>query len=186
MKRSIFFFIRRLALGVVVAELLASSAVAQTNTAILAVAGAVEQPLALALADLQAMPRTKLETQDKDGSGATYEGVALYELVKRAKPRLSEHCCSNTVNTVVVVKAADNYQAAFSLPELDHRFGHLTILLADRRNGQPLGPRQGPLEIVVPEEKAYGRWVRQVNLVEVFMVGDLRNASSGAQAPASK
>jgi hypothetical protein len=36
------------------------------------------------------------------------------------------------------------------------------ILLADRRDGQPLAAAEGPLRLVVPDEKRHARWVRQV------------------------
>ncbi len=36
------------------------------------------------------------------------------------------------------------------------------ILLADRRDGQPISTKEGPLRIVVPGEKKFARWVRQV------------------------
>jgi hypothetical protein len=170
-------------IAIFLAALLAASVVAQTNGGVLAVRGSVEQPLTLSLSDLQAMQRAKLKAREKDGGKATFEGVALFDVVGRAKPKLSEHCCSNAINTMVVINAADNYQAAFSLPELDPKFGHRQILLADRRNGQPLGPLQGPLQIIVPEDKVYARWVRQVNLIEILSIGDLRQASTKSLSP---
>ncbi len=178
MNTSVFHNIRRLACAIFIAAALATPALAQTNVAVLAVRGAVEQPLTLALADLQAMPRAKIITHEKDGAEVTFEGVALYEVVSRARPRLTEKCCSNAVNTVVVIKAADKYQAIFSLPELDPKFGHREILIADRREGQPLQPPQGPFQIIVPDDKIHARWVRQANLIEVLPIGDLRGAAS--------
>ena len=103
--------------------------------------------------------------------------------VSRSKPSLTPKCCSNAINAMVVVKAADNYQAAFSLPEIDPKFGGRQVLLADRRNGQPLDPAQGPLKIIVPEDKVHACWVRQVNLIEVVLIGDLHDSSTNAQAP---
>jgi hypothetical protein len=150
--------------------------VAQTNDTVLSVGGSVEQSLTLSLPDLQAMPRVTVKAQEKGGSEATFEGVALYEVVMRAKPKLTPHCCSNAVNTVVVVKAADNYQAAFSLPELDPKFGKHNIVVADRRDGQPLDASKGPLEIIVPDDKVYSRWVRQAGFIEVLPVGQLPSA----------
>jgi hypothetical protein len=35
-------------------------------------------------------------------------------------------------------------------------------LLAEKRDGKPLDSMEGPLRIVVPDEKQQGRWVRQV------------------------
>jgi len=164
-----------------VAGLLATPAIAQTN-AVVAVRGTVEKPLSLSLADLQAMPRTKLKAVEKDGHEAMFEGVALFEVVSRARPILTEHCCSNAINTVVIIKAADNYQALFSLPELDPKFSEGAILLADRRDGEPLDSAHAPLQIVVPDDKVHVRWVRQVNLIEVMPIGDLHPASTNSTA----
>jgi hypothetical protein len=171
---------RPVASAIVAAALVATSAIAQTNVAALVVRGAVEQPLALVLSDLQAMPRLNLNIREKDGSDATFEGVALYDVIMRSKPMLSERCCSNAINTLVVVGAADHYQAVFSLPELDPKFGHGKILLADERNGQPLGLPYGPFEIIAPDDKVHARWVREVNLIEVLPVGDRRGASGNS------
>jgi DMSO/TMAO reductase YedYZ molybdopterin-dependent catalytic subunit len=168
--------------AILMAAFLAMPAAAQTNI-VVTVRGTVEQPLSLAIADLQAMPRIKLTTREKDGSEATFEGVALYEVVNRAKPKFSEHCCSNAINMIVVIKAADNYQAAFSWPELDPKFDNRTVLLADQRNGQPLKPPQGPLQLIVPDDKVHARWVRQANLIEVLPVGDLGDAASNSPPP---
>ena len=39
--------------------------------------------------------------------------------------------------------------------------------LADRRDQQPLSPKEGPLRLIVPDEKRQGRWVRQVTSVTI-------------------
>ncbi len=62
----------------------------------------------------------------------------------------------------LVVEAADGYRAVFALSELDPAFTDRVILLADRRDGQPISTRDGPLQVVVPGEKKHARWVRQV------------------------
>lgn len=58
--------------------------------------------------------------------------------------------------------AADGYRAVFALPRLDHAFTKRVILLADRRDGKALSVMEGPLRVVVIDEKRQGRWVRQV------------------------
>jgi DMSO/TMAO reductase YedYZ molybdopterin-dependent catalytic subunit len=170
--------LRQIVGAVFFASLLAISAAAQTNEPALIIRGTVEKPLNLALADLQTMPRTKLTVREKDGADATFEGVVLVEVINRAKPIFSDKCCSNTINTVVIVSAADKYQAVFSWPELDPKFGPGKILLADQRNGQPLDPGHGPLEIIVPDEKVHARWVRQVKSIEVLPLGDRADTNS--------
>jgi DMSO/TMAO reductase YedYZ molybdopterin-dependent catalytic subunit len=182
MKPSSVYRICQLGAVILAAVHIATSLPAQTNPPALSVNGAVEQPLSLTLSDLQAMPRTKLKTREKDGSEATFEGVLLFEVVRRARPILSEHCCSNAVNTVVVIMADDGYQALFSLPELDPKFSSREILLADRRDGKPLDLRQGALQVITPDDKVKARWVRQVTRIAVLPVGDLRGAATNSLA----
>jgi hypothetical protein len=67
----------------------------------------------------------------------------------------------------VAVKGADGYEAVFALPELDPDFSDRIILLADRRDGQPLSAREGAFRIIVPGEKRHARWVRHVTALEV-------------------
>ena len=51
----------------------------------------------------------------------------------------------------LLVEAADDYRVVFALPELDPAFTERVILLADRRDGQPLAAAEGPLRLVVPD-----------------------------------
>jgi hypothetical protein len=56
--------------------------------------------------------------------------------------------------------------------EDDYREGraHLTdriILLADRRGGKPLGGKEGPWRVIVPDERHHAQWVRQVITLRV-------------------
>ena len=41
------------------------------------------------------------------------------------------------------------------------------VLIVDRRNGQPLLPDSGPLQIIVPQDRRPARWIRQVTTLEV-------------------
>jgi hypothetical protein len=36
------------------------------------------------------------------------------------------------------------------------------VLIVDKRDGKPLDAKEGPLRLVVPDEKMHARWVRQV------------------------
>jgi hypothetical protein len=60
-----------------------------------------------------------------------------------------------------------NYKVVFSIAELDGGLTDQAILVADRRDGKPLGATVGPLQIVVPYEKRAGRWIRQVIRLEL-------------------
>jgi len=41
------------------------------------------------------------------------------------------------------------------------------ILLADRRDGEPLFEETGPLQLVVGDEARSGRWIRQIERIEI-------------------
>ena len=66
----------------------------------------------------------------------------------------------------MVVRASDGYRAVFALVELDARFTNKVVLVADQRDGAPLGA-DGPFRLVVPDEKHHARWVRNAVEIEV-------------------
>lgn len=66
----------------------------------------------------------------------------------------------------VLAKAHDGHQVVFTLAEMSPEFGKETILLADKRAGQPLTAGQGPLKLVCPGDKAGARSVGMVEEIE--------------------
>lgn len=93
---------------------------------------------------------------------ATTRGVLLREILQRAGVKLGKDLRGQMLVTYLFVKTADGYEVIFALPELDSLFTDNVILLADTRDGKPLPPEAGPLQIIVPHEKRHARWVRQV------------------------
>lgn len=76
--------------------------------------------------------------------------------------RLGERLRGARLAEYVLIGAADGYRVVFVLPELDPAFADRVVLLADRRNGQPLSTDEAPFMVVVPGEKRHSRWIRQV------------------------
>jgi hypothetical protein len=72
--------------------------------------------------------------------------------------------------TYVLVRAADGYKVVFPLAELDPAFTDRVVLLAELRDQKPLTDPEGPLRLVIPDEKRRARWVRQVTSVTVERV----------------
>ena len=128
----------------------------------LAVGGEVPKPLSLSAADLAALPRQRVTARDHEGREATYEGVALVELLRRTGLELGEKLRGKKLALFLVAEASDGYRAVYALPELDPTFTDRVILLADLKDGKPFSAKEGPLRIVVPGEKMQARWVRQV------------------------
>ena len=108
------------------------------------------------------MPRRSVRAKGHDGKEALFEGVELGDVLKLAGVKFGEQLRGKELALFLIVRAADNYRAVFALPELDHGFTDRIILLADLRDGKPLSEKEGPLRLVVPDEKREARWVRQV------------------------
>ena len=70
----------------------------------------------------------------------------------------------------MLVEAADGYRAVIALPELDPAFTDKQALLVFLRDGKPLGDKEGPYRIVIPDEKRMARWVRQVTTLKIVDV----------------
>ena len=126
------------------------------------VEGEVSTPLRLTAAELNQLPRQTVMARAHDKKEARFAGVALFDVLKKAGLPTGKDLRGKAVALYLVVEAADGYRAVFALPELDPAFTDRVILLADRRDGQALSSRDGPLQIVVPGEKRHSRWVRQV------------------------
>jgi DMSO/TMAO reductase YedYZ molybdopterin-dependent catalytic subunit len=137
----------------------------------LAVTGAVKRPLKLTLAELTEIPGTRVAAKDHDGTTASYEGVTLHEILRRAGVPQGESLRGEALSLCLLVKAADGYKVIFALAELDSLFTDRKLLLAFRREGKLLDAKTGPLRLVIRDEKRHGRWVRQVTELEIVRVG---------------
>ncbi|WP_128548648.1 molybdopterin-dependent oxidoreductase [Larkinella soli] len=134
---------------------------------VLTVTGEVSRPLALQAADLKAMPHTEVTAKEHDGRERRYSGVPLVEILRRAGTTLGSELRGANLTKYVIVKAADNYEVLFALPELDPGFTSRTVLLADAVDGAPLPEGVGPYRVIVPDEKKPARWIREVKTIEV-------------------
>lgn len=128
----------------------------------LSVSGEVEKPLKLTAADLAKLPQRTIRAKGHDGKEAEFTGVPLVEVLKLAGVKFGEDLRGKNLSLYLVVEASDGYRAVYALPELDPAFTDKLILLAEKRDGKAMDEKEGPLRIVVPDEKRHGRWVRQV------------------------
>ena len=147
-----------------------SSSIAQSiiPDTILAVSGEVPKPIKFTFSDLMSLPRRTVHFTDQDKHEYDFEGVDLYRILELSGIRFADTLHGKDFTcAVLVVHAADNYQVAFTLTELDPTNADESIILAYRQNGKPLSAKDGPLHVVCPNEKRHIRWVRQVNSIVV-------------------
>ncbi len=115
--------------------------------------------------ELAKAPRQTVRTTDHEGKAHTFEGVALHYLLSSAGVPMT--CRGDAIAQVATVTSADGYRAAFGIGELIPELAPAVILLADRRDGQPLAATSGPWQLVVPHDRKPTRWVRQVRDIRV-------------------
>jgi hypothetical protein len=108
------------------------------------------------------LPRRTVKAKDHSGSLATYEGVILAMVLHEAGVTLGKELRGPRLANCLLVEAADGYRVAFSLAEIDPDMCDGIPLLADRKDGKALDVKEGPYRLVVPRDKQYSRWVRQV------------------------
>ena len=128
----------------------------------LSISGEVERPLKLTAADLGKLPRRSIRAKDHGGKESEYEGFPLVEVLKLAGVKFGEGLRGKNLALYLVVEASDGYRAVYALPELDPAYTDKVVMLVDKRDGNALDGKEGPLRLVVPDEKMHARWVRQV------------------------
>ncbi len=140
---------------------------AQTSSgAKLSITGDIPQPLTLTTGDLAKMPRASVAWSEH-GPKVNYQGVLLYEVLKRAGAPLDQQLSGKALASYVLAEARDGYQATFALAEIDPAFTDNQILIADTADGQPLPESQAPLRLIVPGDKKGARAVRMLERLTV-------------------
>jgi hypothetical protein len=142
---------------------------AQDSEPAVQVTGAVKQALTLTAGDLAKMPRASVRTSN-NGMETVYDGVWLYEVLKRAGVPQGSELRGKALTSYVLAEAQDGYQVVFSLAELDPAFIDNEILLADTANGKPLFGAQGRFRLVASKDKPGARSVRMLTRLEVVQL----------------
>jgi len=100
----------------------------------------------------------------------SYTGALLWDVLNNAPVEgivTNPSVKNDILNKVVVVSGTDCYTAVFGAGEIDPFFGGSQVIVAYASNGQPLGA-DGFAQIVVPGDKAGGRFVFNIAKIEVL------------------
>jgi DMSO/TMAO reductase YedYZ molybdopterin-dependent catalytic subunit len=143
---------------------------AQTFAPSFRLAGAVTTPETYTITKLEALPPTNLDVFFYTGAGpvaATYTGVLLWDLLNAATVINNPAVKNDVLRKEVIVTGSDGYVSVFSLGELDPMFGGEQVMVAYLLNGAPITDDTGFATIVVPGDKAGGRYVHAVTRIIV-------------------
>src|SRR5215467_8721444 len=124
----------------------------------------------LSRADVESLPHVKVTASEHSSATVTFEGVTLKSVLEKAGVPFGETMKGKRLASCLLVEAADGYRVVIALPELDPAFTDKQTVLAFFRDGKPLGEKEGPYRIVIPNEKRMARWVRQVTALRIVDV----------------
>lgn len=164
-----------IAVAVVIAALSAGTASATCGggyAPALTVTGAVSTPRTYTLADLQALPASKLTVSWYSGRDGlvtgSYIGVPLYDLITAAGVVTNPNQKNDILRASILVSATDCYQTMIAMGEILPNFGGEQAMVAYANgDGTPLGRDEGMVRIIMPGDKAGGRDVFRARTLTV-------------------
>jgi len=124
-------------------------------------------PVALSPAEFRALPHVTITVHNAHtNADETYSGVPLAALLAKLDAPLGEHLRGKALAGYIIASGSDGYSVVLSIAEADPSFHDGQILVADTRDGQPLG-KSGPFQLIASEDKRPARWVH--NLVSISL-----------------
>ena len=123
--------------------------------------------LKLTLSDLSRFLRRSVRATDELGKESLFEGVSLTEILLAGGVKFGKELRGKRLADYLLVQTEDSYRVVFALPELDPAFRDTDILLADKRDEKPLEGSDDRLRLIIPSEKRFARWARQVVSLQI-------------------
>jgi hypothetical protein len=118
-------------------------------------------------ADFRALPHVTLTVRNGHTSAnENYSGVPLPVLLARINAPMGSELRGKAMTSYVVATGSDGYSVVLSLAEVDPEFRDSQAIVAEARDGQPLG-KNGPFQLIVPGDRRPARWVH--NLVSITL-----------------
>ncbi|WDF56926.1 molybdopterin-dependent oxidoreductase [Mucilaginibacter sp. KACC 22063] len=136
------------------------------------VGGEVEKPFTITSAWLQKAKQVSVKATGHDGKSHKYTGVLLSDIITEAGGIPNNQLRGKALARYILVKAADGYRAVIAMAEISNEFNDKQIILADKVDGKPLDDKTGPYQVIIAGEKKWGRWVREVNEIDVQTAKD--------------
>lgn len=124
-------------------------------------------PVSLSPAEFHSLPHVKITVHNgHTNASETYSGVPLNLLLIKVGAPLGKDLRGDTMTTFVLATGSDGYSVVLSLAEIDPEFHPGHVLVADARDGKPLG-KSGPFQLIVSDDKRPARWVHNLASISV-------------------
>jgi hypothetical protein len=122
-------------------------------------------PVMLSSSDFHALPHVTITVHNgHTNASETYSGVPLATLLTKVNAPLAKGLRGEAMTSYVMATGSDGYSVALSLAEVDPSFHEGQVIVADARDGQPLG-KSGPFQLIVSNDKRPARWVHNLETI---------------------
>jgi DMSO/TMAO reductase YedYZ molybdopterin-dependent catalytic subunit len=121
----------------------------------------------LGSSDLAGLPRASVAIPGHEGTDRHFTGIPLRAVLERAGLDTAEVHGADLARALLI-EARDGYRVAFGLADLDSAITGRALLLAYAEDGNELGERQGPWQLIVPGDLHARRSVRQVTAIRIL------------------
>lgn len=126
-------------------------------------------PLTLSADDLAKMPQHTISVNEH-GKDISYTGVLVYDVLVKAGAPMGTELKGKALSSYMLATAKDGYAVIYALPEFDPAFTSAQPLVATAADGKPLDAVQGPLRIVMPQDKKPARSLRMLQQIEIVQM----------------
>ncbi len=126
-------------------------------------------PVTIGAGDIAKLPRHEAVLNDH-GKQIGFEGVLLHDVLARNGVDFGKGLRGKLLSSYVAALASDGYEVVYALAELDPTIVDSGIIVADKRDGQPLAPNEGPLRIVAPHDKRPARSLKLLREIDVIQL----------------
>ena len=127
------------------------------------------QPRTVSAGDLVKLPR-HTASLNEHSKQITYEGTLLHDLLAMGGIDFGKGLHGKQLSSYVAAIGSDGYEVVYALAEVDPTVTDSGIIVADKRDVQPLGENEGPLRIVVPHDSRPTRSVRLLQEIDVVQL----------------
>jgi hypothetical protein len=104
-------------------------------------------------ADFRALPHVTIAVHNSHTNAAeNYSGVPLSTLLAKVNAPLGKELHGEAMTSYVIATGSDGYSVVLSLAEVDPDFHEGQVLVADTRDGKPLG-NNGPFQLIVSVDR---------------------------------